>query len=184
MKHLSRKDKKEVRDAFKKAIKAALADNPWLSDRDLALELTTKFRMPIARRTVAKYRLELNINRDGVTKAAIKAIYDETTRPLTDEEAIAILAKKLNRPPISLNTFRGHRLELGIRHNRPKRNSPAWHAMLSEKQRQVHARNPVTDETRRKMSEAAKRRHALNPQSEETRRRISAGMKACWAKRR
>ena len=55
--------------------------------------------------------------------------------------------------------------------------------MLSEKQWQVHARNPVTAETRRKMSGAAKRRHALNPQSEKTRRRISAGNKANWAKR-
>ena len=80
--------------------------------------------MPIARPTVAKYRLELNINRDGVTKAAIKAIYDETARPLTDEEVIAIVAKKLNSQPLALNTFRQHRLELGIRHNQPKRQQP------------------------------------------------------------
>jgi hypothetical protein len=108
---------------------------------------------------------------------------DEPQNPkATDAELAAMLTASTGRQ-VSAKVVTWNRLRLGLRKNRPKRNSPAWHAMLSERQRQVHARNPASDETRRKMSESAKRHHALTPISEETRRRISAATKASWAKR-
>lgn len=171
----------EIRDAVKTTMRTMLEAEPYLSDAALARKLADRSKIAISRRTVAKYRMALGIRRQGALDDALTEAMAKNPKA-TDAELAAMLTASAGRR-ISAKAVILNRMRLGLRKNRPKRYSPAWRAMLSERQRQVHARNPASEETRRKMSESAKRRHALKPASEETRRKIAESMRRHWAKR-
>ena len=102
------------------------------------------------------------------SRKASKAVARLDANPkVTDVEIAAILTASTGKP-VSFKTVAWNRLRLGLRKNREP---------LQPGQKR---RTPLSV-TCKKISEAMKERHARNPLSEDARRRIADGQKRRWA---
>lgn len=142
---------------------------PGLSDAALSRMLTERAKVAISRRTVAKYRMDLGIRRQGTLTDAIVEVVAQNP-DATDAELAAMLTASTGRQ-VSAKVGIWNRLRLGLRKKRERRKSG-------------QVRRPLSPEARNKRSEAMKRHHATNPMSETTRQKIATANKRHWAEQK
>lgn len=159
----------EIREAVKTTMRQMLEAEPDISDAALARKLTERAKVAISRRTVAKYRMALGIRRQGTLKEAIAKAMASNPK-VTDGEIAAMLTASSGKP-VSFKTVAWNRLRLGLRKNR-------------EPLKPGQKRRTPLSVTCKKISDAMKERHARNPLSEDARRRIAEAQKRRWSEQK